>query len=240
MKPPIVLRQEWQRAQERMPAMEKQATRTRGLHPERRRKTMRLTLLALLLASSAAAAAPLHFTIDPDHTYPSFAADHLGLSTWRGKFNHTSGTITLDRQKRTGTVHIVTKIDSINFGNPPLKQAVLKAVFPPPLCKTQCTFFDAAKYPTAVYDGTLADFTGGAPTRVVGKLTMHGVTRPLDLKIEHFKCIPDFVVKPRERCGAEASATLNRADFGIDAGQSFGMDMRVDLQMQIEAVQDKS
>ena len=201
---------------------------------------MRLSTLALLLASGAAAAAPIHFTIDPDHTHPSFAADHLGLSTWRGKFDHSTGTITLDRAKQTGSVHIVTQVSSINFGNPALKQAVLQDVFPPPLCKTQCTFFNAAKYPTAVYDGKLAGFVNGAPTRVIGKLTLHGITRPLDLKIEHFKCIPDFVVKPRERCGAEASATFNRADFGIDAGKSFGMDMKVSLQIQVEAVQDPS
>lgn len=200
---------------------------------------MRLSILALLLASGAAAATPVHYTVDPDHTYPSFAADHMGLSTWRGKFDHSSGTITLDRAKHTGTVYIVTKVDSINFGNPVLKQTVLKAVFPPPLCETQCAFFDAAKYPTAVYDGTLTDFVNGAPTRVIGKLTLHGVTRPVDLKIEHFKCIPDFVAKPRERCGAEASATFDRAEFGIDAGKSFGMDMQVSMQIQVEAVQDK-
>ena len=199
---------------------------------------MRLSILALMLASGAAAAAPVHFTIDPDHTYPSFAADHLGLSTWRGKFNHSAGTITLDRAARSGSVHIVTRIDSINFGHPPLKQMVLRDAMPVPLCTTQCTFFDAAKYPTAVYDGKLAGFVNGAPTRVVGKLTLHGVTRPLDLKMEHFKCIPDFVVKPRERCGAEASTTFNRAEFGIDAGKSFGMDMKVSMQIQVEAVQD--
>ena len=201
---------------------------------------MRLAIFALLLASGAAAAAPLHFTIDPDHTYPSFAADHMGLSTWRGKFDHSSGTITLDRAKHTGSIHIVTKIHSINFGNPPLKQMVLRDTIPASLCKTQCAFFDAAKHPTATYDGRLADFVDGAPTRVIGKLTLHGVTRSLDLKIEHFKCMPDFVVKPRERCGAEASATFDRADFGIDAGKSFGMDMKVNLQIQVEAVQDPS
>lgn len=201
---------------------------------------MRIAVFALLLASGGAAAAPIHFTIDPDHTYPSFAADHMGLSTWRGKFDHSSGTITLDRAKQTGTVHIVTKIDSINFGNPPLTQMVLRDAIPASLCKTQCTFFDAAKYPTATYDGRLADFVDGAPTRVVGKLTLHGVTRPLDLKIDHFKCVPDMMVKPRERCGADASATLDRADFGIDAGKSFGLDMKVGLQIQVEAVQDPS
>lgn len=204
-----------------------------------RKNTSRLLALALLLAAAASAAAATRFTIDPDHTYPSFAADHVGLSTWRGKFDHSHGTLTLDRAQRTGTVHIVTQIDSINFGNPPLTQMVLRDAIPAPLCKTECAFFDAVKYPTATYDGTLANFVDDAPTRVTGKLTLHGVTRPLDLKIERFKCIPDPVLHPRERCGADAAATFDRADFGIDAGKSFGMDMRVSLRIQVEAVQDE-
>lgn len=204
-----------------------------------RKHALACSAILLIAAANVAAAQSASYTIDPDHTYPSFAADHAGLSTWRGKFDHSSGTITLDRAKHTGTVHIVTRIDSINFGNPALKQMVLRDMIPAPLCKTQCAFFDAAKYPTAVYDGRLAGFVDGAPTRVVGKLTLHGVTRPVDLKIGHFKCIPDFVVKPRQRCGAEASATFDRADFGLDAGKSFGMDMEVSMQIQVEAVEDK-
>jgi polyisoprenoid-binding protein YceI len=214
------------------------AMRKRGSSNRRTLRSLCLALPLLALAT-AAMAQPVTYTIDPDHTYPSFAADHMGLSIWRGKFNHSKGTITLDRTEQTGTVHIVTRIDSINFGNPPLKQMVLRDTIPASLCKTQCAFLDAAKYPTAVYDGKLADFVDGAPTRVVGKLTMHGVTRPLDLKIEQFKCIPDMLLKPRERCGAEASATFDRSEFGIDAGKSFGIDMKVSLQIQVEAVQDK-
>ncbi|HET9817804.1 MAG TPA: YceI family protein [Rhodanobacteraceae bacterium] len=195
--------------------------------------------LALLAAASIAEAQPVTYTIDPDHTYPSFAADHMGLSIWRGKFDHTSGTITLDRAAHTGTVHIVTQVSSINFGNPPLTKMVLRDQLPASLCQSQCAFFDAAQYPQAVYDGKLADFVDGAPTRVVGTLTLRGITRPLDLKIEQFKCVPDPMLKPRERCGAEASATFDRAAFGIDAGKSFGLDMTVSMQIQVEAVEDK-
>jgi len=195
--------------------------------------------LPLLLVAMTAAAQPVAYTIDPAHTYPSFAADHMGLSTWRGKFDHSAGTIILDRAARTGTVHVVTETASVNFGLAELDQMVLRATLPASLCKTQCAFFDAAAFPQAVYDGRLADFVHGAPTRVIGKLTLHGVTRPLDLVIEHFKCMPDFMLKPRERCGAEASASFDRAAFGIDAGQSFGLDTKVTLQIQIEAVQDK-
>lgn len=200
---------------------------------------MRLPIAALLLVAGAATAAPVHYRIDPDHTYPSFAADHMGLSTWRGKFDQSRGTLTLDRAKHTGKVHIVTRIDSINFGNPPLTRMALRDVIPAPLCETECAFFAAAKYPTTTYNGTLTDFVHGAPTRVAGRLTLHGVTLPLDLKIERFRCVPDPMLHPRERCGADASATLDRADFGIDAGKSFGMDMRVSLRIQVEAVQDE-
>lgn len=195
--------------------------------------------LPLLAMATTGVAQPVAYTIDPSHTYPSFAADHMGLSTWRGKFNHSAGTVTLDRAARTGTIHVVTEVASINFGHAELDKMVLGASLPSALCKTQCGFFDADKHPQAIYDGKLADFVDGAPTRVIGRLTLRGVTHPLDLRIEHFKCMPDFMLKPRERCGAEASASFDRAAFGIDAGQSFGMDLNVTLQVQVEAVQDK-
>lgn len=195
--------------------------------------------LALLVFATTVTAQPVAYSIDPSHTYPSFAADHMGLSTWRGKFDRSAGTITLDRTARTGTVHVVTEVSSINFGLDELDRTVLVAALSPSLCQTQCGFFDAAKFPRAVYDGRLANFVRGAPTRVIGRLTLHGVTHPLNLKIEHFKCVADFMLKPRQRCGAEASASLDRAAFGIDAGQSFGLDTKVSLQIQVEAVQDK-
>lgn len=195
-----------------------------------------IAILAATSLATSATAAPTTYQIDPTHTFPSFAADHMGLSVWRGKFNHTQGTITLDRAAETGSIHIVTKVSSINFGYPPLKKMVLRAALPDSLCKTKCAFFNVEKYPTAVYDGKLTDFVDGAPTQVSGTLTLRGVTQPLDLAIESFKCIPDPLLKPRERCGAEASGTINRADFGIDAGQSFGIDMTVNLRIQVEAV----
>ncbi|MGO4776415.1 YceI family protein, partial [Lysobacter sp. 2RAB21] len=48
-------------------------------------------MTSLVLFAGAAAAAPVTYKIDPSHTYPSFDADHMGLSTWRGKFNKSEG-----------------------------------------------------------------------------------------------------------------------------------------------------
>src|SRR3546814_18250315 len=67
------------------------------------------TALAVLLAvAGTATAATVHYDIDPEHTFPSFEADHLaGLSVWRGKFNRSSGEIALDGAAGTGAVEVV-------------------------------------------------------------------------------------------------------------------------------------
>ena len=183
-------------------------------------------LPALILAASAAAyAAPATYIIDPNHTHPSFEADHLGgLSVWRGLFRKTSGTITLDKAAGTGTVDVVVDVTSIEFGHDKLNE---HAVGP--------ELFDAAKYPQAHYQGTLGGFVNGAPTTVTGNLTLHGVTKPVALKILSFKCMPHPMFK-REVCGADAFGTLNRADFGINSGQQYGFKMETTLRIQVEAI----
>jgi polyisoprenoid-binding protein YceI len=76
-----------------------------------------IALLAMAAATSTAFAADT-YVIEPNHTYPSFEADHFGgLSTWRRKFTKTSGSITLDRTAKTGSVDITIDTDSIDFGH---------------------------------------------------------------------------------------------------------------------------
>jgi polyisoprenoid-binding protein YceI len=96
-------------------------------------------------------------------------------------------------------------------------------------------FLDAAKYPTVHYTGRLAGFVNGVPTEVTGILTLHGVTRPLALKILTFKCMPHPVFK-REVCGADARAQFNRDEFGIDMGKQYGFRMQTTLHIQVEAI----
>ena len=62
----------------------------------------------------------------------------------------------------------------------------------------------------------LAKFVNGAPTEVDGTLTLHGVTKPVTLKIDHFGCRPHPMKKGKEVCGANATAALDRGDFGVD------------------------
>jgi polyisoprenoid-binding protein YceI len=184
-----------------------------------------LPACALALIAGTAIAAPETYQIDPSHAYPSFEADHMGgMSVWRGKFDASSGTVVLDAAKGTGTVDITVDAASIDFGNPKLNEHA----------KTK-DLFDVAQFPNAQYKGTLEGFKNGTPTEIKGNLTLHGVTKPVTLKINSFLCKPNPMTK-KQTCGADAEGTLNRDDFGIDFGKAYGFKMGVKLQIQIEAV----
>jgi polyisoprenoid-binding protein YceI len=187
---------------------------------------MKFALPAALLAfvAASAIAEPVTYQIDPAHTYPSFEADHFGgVSIWRGRFDKTSGTIVLDKDKGTGSVDVTVDTSSIDFGMPKLNEHTKSA-----------EMFDVEKYPTATYKGTLTGFKNGAPTRAEGQFTLHGVTHPLTLILEQFLCktYPD----KKEHCGADASGTLNRAEYGISYGDKYGFKMEVKLHIQVEGV----
>ena len=187
----------------------------------------KIALPAAVLAflAGAALAQPVTYQVDPAHTYPSFETDHFGgMSTWRGKFTKTSGTIVLDREKGTGTVDITVDPSSIDIGNPKLDEHVKSA-----------DMLDIAKYPTATYKGKLTGFKDGAPTEVVGEFTLHGVTRPLTLTVNSFKCMT-YPMDKKEHCGADLSGTINRADYGVSYGDKYGFNMATKLAIQVEGI----
>ncbi|MBF3912521.1 polyisoprenoid-binding protein, partial [Burkholderia pseudomallei] len=146
-----------------------------------------------------------------------------GLSVWRGKFDRSSGTVTLDRAAKTGTVDVTTKVASIATGSQKLDEHLQTA-----------DFFDSAKYPDATYKGTIK-FEGDRPAEVVGNLTLHGVTKPVTLKIDSFKCMPHPMLK-KEVCGVDAVGEFNRDDFGLDYGKQYGFEMKTKLLITAEAV----
>jgi polyisoprenoid-binding protein YceI len=190
--------------------------------------------LALAACSAAAAiaglwagpacAAPVTYTVDPEHTFPSFEADHMGISYWRGRFDKTRGAIVLDRAARRGSVDIEIATDSISFGHEKLDAWARGA-----------EFLDSGQYPQATYKGQFSAFKADAPSRVSGELTLHGVTRPVMLQIKHFKCRPHPILK-RDWCGADVLARFKRDAFGLDVGRDWQFSMDVTLHIQVEAV----
>jgi hypothetical protein len=59
---------------------------------------------------------PERRTLDTTHIFPSFEADHMGISVWRGKLNKSSGKVLYDKTAGTGTVEIVSELASVDFG----------------------------------------------------------------------------------------------------------------------------
>jgi polyisoprenoid-binding protein YceI len=175
------------------------------------------------LAGATALAAPVTYVLDPHHTYPSFEADHMGgLSVWRGKFTDTSGKVVYDKDAKSGSIDITVNMGSVDFGMAKLDDHAKSP-----------ELFDVAKFPTATYVGKFSKFNGATPTEAQGTFTLHGVSKPLTLVINSFMCKPNPMTK-KEVCGADAAASFDRSDFGLNFGDAYGFKMGVKLQIQVE------
>ncbi len=187
-------------------------------------------IAVLLLAASLAStllpgvAAAANYKLDSDHTFPSLEFSHMGLSIWRGKFNRTTGTATLDLAARKGTVTVQVETDSIDFGLDSMHEFAMRP-----------DWLDVAKFPVMTYTGPII-FQGDKPIAVDGQLTLRGVTRPLKLTINSFSCIEHPFYK-KEACGADAEGLLNRADFGMTQ-YAEGEAGKVRLYIQVEALRE--
>lgn len=185
---------------------------------------MKHTLLAALILACSSSAFAGTYTIEPSHTYPSFEADHMGISLWRGKFTKTSGTIELDLAAKTGSVDIVVDAGSVDFGHAKMNEHAKGA-----------DMFNVAKFPNATFKGKMK-FNGDTPVAVEGEFTLLGVTKPMTLTISKFKCIQHPFFK-KEACGADASAEFKRTDFGLSyATPKFAPEVK--LQIQVEAIKN--
>jgi polyisoprenoid-binding protein YceI len=183
-------------------------------------------ILAAVVAGTAvpAVAAPDRYTVDSDHTYPSLEMSHMGISVLRGKFNKTSGTATLDRAARTGSAEIKVDAASIDFGHDKINEMARTA-----------DFLNVRKFPAMTYRGAIR-FKGDTPVSVDGRLTLLGVTRPVKLRVNRFRCIEHPVFK-KEVCGADAEGDLNRADFGMTKYGEGGAG-KIHMRIQVEAIRE--
>ena len=183
--------------------------------------------LRKLIACTALVCTPAladNYVVDPMHTFPALEFSHMGISTWRGRFNKTSGKVTLDRAARTGTAEIRVEVSSIDFGLDAMKDFALTE-----------DWLDPKRNPEMVYKGALV-FDGARPAAVDGRLTLRGVTRPLRLRITNFGCLEHPMLK-REVCGADVEGELNRADFGMTL-YSEGEAGKVRLRISVEAIKE--
>jgi polyisoprenoid-binding protein YceI len=186
---------------------------------------VRYVALVLCAAALPAAAAPETYTIDSRHTFPSFEIGHMGMSIQRGRFNKTSGKITLDAAARTGTVEVAIDAASIDTGLEKLEEHIRAE-----------DFLWTSAFPTIAFKGTQMAFDGDKVKSVAGELTMRGVSHPVTLTANQFNCGSHPMTK-KPMCGGEFVATIKRSDWGMKYGAPALAD-EMTLRINVEALRD--
>lgn len=175
--------------------------------------------------SSISAVAADSYTVDPRHTFPGFEISHLGFSMQRGRFNETSGKVTLDPESGSGSILIKINTASISTGLAELEKHLRSP-----------DFLDAARYPEITFTSDKLTFNNEILTAVDGMLNLHGVTKPVHLVVDHFHCGLNMI-SMKNVCGANAKATIKRSDFGVDKyAPALADDVKIEI--QIEAIRN--
>lgn len=188
---------------------------------------MKKSILALMIgvALSFSAIAATSYAINPDHTFSSIGINQLGFSFQLGRFNRTSGKIRLDPESATGSIHFTIETASISTGLAKLT-AELRGK----------DFLDAGRYPQITFVADKLGFDNGRLAGADGMLTLRGVSKPLHVTVGHFDCGMSSSTR-KNTCGANATATLNRSDFGMDKYVPVISD-ETHIAIRLEAVQD--
>ena len=188
---------------------------------------MKKTILALMIGStlSFSATAATSYTVDPRHTFPSFEINHLGFSIQRGRFNQTSGKVLLDPESATGYILISIETASISTGLAELEKHLRGK-----------EFLDAERYPQIKFISDKLRFNKDQLVAADGILTLHGISKPVHLTVDHFYCAMNMI-SMKNTCGANATATIKRSDFGVDKYAPKLAD-EVNIAIQIEATKD--
>ena len=177
-------------------------------------KKLAIGLFAVALPLSVTAA-PETYTLNPYETFASWEVmNNVYFINLLGRFDKTTGKFTIDRAAKTASVEVVIQAASVNTGD---NDRAGRARTRDEHLRTP-DFFNAAEFPTITYKTTTVRFNGDAPAMIEGELTLLGVTKPLTLKVDSWKCgVHPFGKKP-ESCGGNASGSLKRADFGMKFG----------------------
>lgn len=164
-----------------------------------------LITLGFLLVISLCAAETQTWQIDPNHTAAQFSVRHLGISTVRGVFEKTAGTVNFDPTDPSKTsIDATIDANSVNT-RVQMRDNDLRSPH----------FLEVAKYPTITFKSTRAESDGSGKLKVTGDLTIHGVTKQVVLDVDaSAQPISDPMGKGMRR-GANATTKIKRSDFGM-------------------------
>src|SRR5262245_49762722 len=159
---------------------------------------------ALAQGGQPPAAGPNTWTADTAHSSAGFSVKHMMVSTVRGTLGPIKGTIDYDgKSVESIKADITIDVTGINTGNES-RDKDLKSP----------NFFDVAKFPTATFKSKRVEGAGAGRFKLIGDLTLHGVTKEVTLDAEG-PSTPINTQNGGRKVGASATTKVNRRDFGL-------------------------
>lgn len=203
-------------------------------------------LIAALLLSALPATAQItpvqtpvpagQFQIDPGHTRLTFRVSHLGFSNYTAFLTGVDATLDFDPAD-PGAMQLVARIDASS----------IETLYPDPGFDFNAViagpeFLDAAQFPQITFTSTGVRLTAPDSAAVTGDLTLHGVTRPITLRVRFNGGYAGHPMDPGgARIGFSATGTLFRSDFGIgfgipEPGTTLGVGDAVEIIIEAEFI----
>jgi polyisoprenoid-binding protein YceI len=165
------------------------------------------------------------YTIDSEYTIPSFKVRHLGVATQRGQFDRASGKVDLDFAARKGSVDLTIDTSSLDLGSAGWNQHV-----------SSPGLFNVAKFPSMTFRSDHLQFDGDKVVGAEGEFTLLGISRPLKIAVNGFKCEPAKADR-KAMCAGDVSTTLKRSDFGMN-GYLKEISDEIVIEVPVEAYRD--
>jgi polyisoprenoid-binding protein YceI len=160
------------------------------------------------MSTVTATAARTTWKVDPAHSQVEFAVRHMMITTVRGRFTDVKGTVvTEDNDPTKAQVEVIIDVNSIDTREPQ-RDAHLKSA----------DFFDVEKFPYITFKSKRVTDVRGDEFKLVGDLTIHGVTREVVLEVTSEGQAKD--PWGNERAGYSATTRINRSDFGLTWNQA--------------------
>lgn len=187
-----------------------------------------VALLLMPLSALPAQADSAAYELDPVHTRVMIAVEHAGFSKAIGTLSGSSGHLQFDPEDwTTATLEVSVPLQRLDLGDEKWNQAVLAR-----------NLLDAEEFPVATFVSTRIEPIDPRHASVYGTLTLHGVAKEVKLEVT-LNALKRHPLPPfRRTAGFSATATLSRAEFGIDAWKSVISDS-VELRLEVEATRTR-
>ena len=149
--------------------------------------------------------APGSYKIDKQHVSVLFKINHMGMSTFVGRFNAVDASLEFDpKHMENARLSAVINIASIDVNNSDLEETLRGS-----------SWFDADVWPQALFTTTSVELVSDARARFSGNMTLHGVTAPVVLDVV-FNGGGDNMLTGHYTLGFTATTQFKRSQFGMD------------------------